>query len=145
MADLDAWLGQPEPPDPCLQRVLYAKVVLALLTDRAATDVLDAQRGEHLSLMRELTWRKADGDLADQLICDHALFHLQADLRWLELTAARLDESRRRSPRERRAGHEPAGRERRRGRSRAAAGAGATQGVRRDARARAGGPRTRRQ
>ena len=42
--------------------------------------------------MRELTRRKTDGDLADQLICDHALFHLEADLRWLELTAARLDE-----------------------------------------------------
>ena len=42
--------------------------------------------------MRELTRRKAGGDLADQLICDHALFHLEADLRWLELTAARLDE-----------------------------------------------------
>ena len=25
-------------------------------------------------------------------MCDHALFHLEADLRWLELTAARLDE-----------------------------------------------------
>jgi hypothetical protein len=31
-----------------------------------------------------------DGDIADQLICDHALFHLEADLRWLELTSARL-------------------------------------------------------
>ena len=37
--------------------------------------------------MREFTRRKRDGDLADQLICDHALFHLEADLRWLELTA----------------------------------------------------------
>jgi hypothetical protein len=42
--------------------------------------------------MRELTKRKTDGDLADALICDHALFHLEADLRWLELTAARLDQ-----------------------------------------------------
>jgi hypothetical protein len=42
--------------------------------------------------MRELTRRKTEGDLADQLICDHALFHLEADLRWLELTAARLDQ-----------------------------------------------------
>jgi hypothetical protein len=42
--------------------------------------------------MRELTERKRGGDLADQLICDHALFHLEADLRWLELTAARLAE-----------------------------------------------------
>jgi hypothetical protein len=42
--------------------------------------------------MRELTRRKASGDIADQLVCDHALFHLEADLRWLELTAARLDQ-----------------------------------------------------
>ena len=63
-----------------------------MLTGRPAADVLDTQRAEHLALMRELTQRKTAGDLADKLICDHALFHLEADLRWLELTAARLDE-----------------------------------------------------
>jgi hypothetical protein len=42
--------------------------------------------------MRELTRRKTSGDLTDALICDHALFHLEADLRWLELTAGRLDD-----------------------------------------------------
>jgi hypothetical protein len=57
-----------------------------------APEVLDIQRAAHLRTMRELTRRKNDGDLADQLICDHALFHLEADLRWLELTAARLDQ-----------------------------------------------------
>jgi DNA-binding PadR family transcriptional regulator len=92
VADVDAWLAQPEKPEPYLQSVLYTKVVLALLTDRPAAEVLDTQRAEHLRLMRELTRRKADGDLTDQLICDHALFHLEADLRWLELTAARLGE-----------------------------------------------------
>jgi DNA-binding PadR family transcriptional regulator len=91
VADVDVWLGQPEPPQPYLQSTLYAKVVLALLTGRPAQDVLDVQRAEHLNLMRELTQRKRVGDLADQLVCDHALFHLEADLRWLELAAARLD------------------------------------------------------
>jgi hypothetical protein len=84
-------LSEPETPEPYLQSVLYSKVVLALLTGRSANEVLDAQRSEHLRLMRELTRRKQGGDIADQLICDHALFHLEADLRWLELTAARLD------------------------------------------------------
>jgi hypothetical protein len=65
--------------------------VLALLSGRSATEVLDTQRSAHLATMRDLTRRKTDGDLADQLICDFALFHLEADLRWLELTAARLD------------------------------------------------------
>ena len=91
VTDVERWLGSPERPDLYLQNTLYAKVVLALLTGRPAVDILDAQRGEHLATMRELTRRKAAGDLAEQLICDHALFHLEADLRWLELTAARLD------------------------------------------------------
>ncbi|MDT0452427.1 PadR family transcriptional regulator [Streptomyces hesseae] len=91
VTDVEQWLGRPEKPEPYLQSTLYTKVVLALLTGRAADAVLDAQRAEHLRLMRDLTRRKSSGDLADQLICDHALFHLEADLRWLELTAARLD------------------------------------------------------
>ena len=90
VSDVAGWLDRPEPPEPYLQSTLYAKVVLALLTGRDAADLLDVQRAEHLRLMRELTRRKSEGDLADQLICDHALFHLEADLRWLELTAARL-------------------------------------------------------
>ncbi|MFD4584080.1 PadR family transcriptional regulator [Streptomyces sp. NPDC058423] len=92
ITDVSQWLAQPEKPEPYLQSTLYTKVVLALLTGRSAAELLDTQRAEHLRLMRELTRRKQGGDLADQLICDHALFHLEADLRWLELTAARLDQ-----------------------------------------------------
>ncbi|SHE50823.1 PadR family transcriptional regulator [Streptoalloteichus hindustanus] len=92
ITDVEQWLGTPENPEPYLHNTLYAKVVLALMSGRAATEVLDSQRSAHLRLMRELTRRKAGGDLADQLVCDHALFHLEADLRWLELTAARLDQ-----------------------------------------------------
>jgi DNA-binding PadR family transcriptional regulator len=92
VADVEAWLAEPEKPELYLQSALYAKVVLALRSGRSALDILDTQRAEHLALMRTLTARKAAGDLADQLVCDHALFHLEADLRWLELTAARLDQ-----------------------------------------------------
>ncbi|MFD5392977.1 PadR family transcriptional regulator [Streptomyces sp. NPDC127097] len=91
VTDVAQWLARPEKPEPYLQSTLYTKVVLALLTGRNAVELLDSQRAEHLRLMRGLTERKRSGDLADQLICDHALFHLEADLRWLELTAARLD------------------------------------------------------
>ncbi len=91
VTDVQRWLAAPEKPEPYLQSTLYTKVVLALVTDRNASDILDAQRSEHLRMMRILTDRKRKGDLADQLICDHALLHLEADLRWLELTAARLD------------------------------------------------------
>ena len=92
VTDVADWLAQPEKPEPYLQSTLYTKVVLALLTERDASALLDVQRTEHLRLMRELTRRKTGGDLVDQLVCDHALFHLEADLRWLELTAARLDQ-----------------------------------------------------
>ncbi|MGW6741163.1 PadR family transcriptional regulator [Streptomyces sp. NPDC055025] len=91
VTDVERWLGQPEKPEPYLQSVLYTKIVIALLTGRGAAELLDTQRAEHLRMMRDLTARKREGDLADQLICDHALFHLEADLRWLELTATRLD------------------------------------------------------
>jgi DNA-binding PadR family transcriptional regulator len=92
VTDVEQWLLTPETPEPYLQNTLYAKVVLALLSGRPAHEVLDSQRAAHLGVMRVLTKRKTDGDLADQLICDFALFHLEADLRWLELTAARLDQ-----------------------------------------------------
>jgi DNA-binding PadR family transcriptional regulator len=92
VADVETWLSEPEKPDLYLHSTLYVKVVLALRSGRPAVEVLDAQRAEHLRLMRELTRRKLAGTLADQLVCDHALFHLEADLRWLELTADRLDE-----------------------------------------------------
>ncbi|MET1075219.1 MAG: PadR family transcriptional regulator [Umezawaea sp.] len=90
VTDVDLWLGRPENPELYLQSTLYSKVVIALLAGRDAVDVVDTQRAAHLRSMRELTARKRDGDLADKLICDHALFHLDADLRWLELTEARL-------------------------------------------------------
>lgn len=94
VTNLETWLISPEDPAPYLQNTLYTKVVLALLSGRGAAEILDHQRAAHLASMRELTKRKTTGDLADQLICDHALFHLEADLRWLELTTARLDDLR---------------------------------------------------
>lgn len=92
VTDVERWLATPEKPEPYLQSTLFTKVVIALLSGRDAEDLLDSQRATHLDAMRELTARKSGGDLTDQLICDHALFHLEADLRWLELTTARLTE-----------------------------------------------------
>lgn len=92
VTDVERWLDEPEKPEQYLQSSLYAKVIGALLTGRSAADVLDVQRDEHLVAMREMTRRKQAGDLADRIICDRALFHLDADLRWLEHTAALLDE-----------------------------------------------------
>ena len=91
VTDLDRWFSQPEGAAAYLQPVLFAKVVLALQSGRDARGVLEAQRAEHLTTMRALTTEKAGADLDRTLALDFALFHLEADLRWLEHTAARLD------------------------------------------------------
>jgi hypothetical protein len=44
--------------------------------------------------MRELTAIRKAGPLSRTLAADYGLFHLDADLRWIELTTARLDELR---------------------------------------------------
>ena len=89
--DLERWLAEPEDPQPLLQTVLYAKVVLALMSGRPAHAFLDAQRDRHLSVMRELTTAKRDASPPDRLLADYQLFHIEADLRWIDHAAARLD------------------------------------------------------
>jgi DNA-binding PadR family transcriptional regulator len=88
--ELERWLAQPEEPEPHLQTVLFTKVVLALLSGRAADRFLDTQRAAHLARMRELTARRRAGGIAEALVTDYALFHLEADLRWINLTGSRL-------------------------------------------------------
>jgi DNA-binding PadR family transcriptional regulator len=88
--EVETWLAEPVEPEPHLQTVLFVKVVLALMLDRDAEKYLDAQRAAHLQRMRELTEIKRAGGVIDPLLADHGLFHLEADLRWIDLTAARL-------------------------------------------------------
>src|SRR5215472_7537429 len=61
VTEFETWLAEPVTPEPHLQR------------------------------MRELTELKRNGPLVDALLADHGLFHLEADLRWIDMTAARLD------------------------------------------------------
>jgi DNA-binding PadR family transcriptional regulator len=90
--ELDTWLLEPIDPEPHLQATLFTKVTLAVLTGRPVTQLLDAQRHAHLARMRELTTLRRGAALPIALLADYALFHLEADLRWIELTAARADE-----------------------------------------------------
>jgi DNA-binding PadR family transcriptional regulator len=90
VSDLASWLAEPEAPEPHLQSVLFMKVVLALMSGRPADEFLDRQRAAHMARMRELTELRRTGDLVDALLADHGLFHLEADLRWIDLTSARL-------------------------------------------------------
>jgi DNA-binding PadR family transcriptional regulator len=88
--EFDSWLTEPIEPEPHLQTVLFAKVVLALMLGRPAETYLDTQRAAHLRRMRELTEIRRTGSLMDALLADHGLFHLEADLRWIDVTSARL-------------------------------------------------------
>ena len=88
--EVETWLAEPIEAEPHLQTVLFAKVVLTLMLGRSAEKYLDLQRAAHLQRMRELTEIKRSGDPVDALLADHGLFHLEADLRWIDLTAARL-------------------------------------------------------
>jgi DNA-binding PadR family transcriptional regulator len=90
VTEVESWLAEPVDPEPHLQTVLFAKVVLALMTGRSAQHYLDTQRAAHLRRMRELTELKRTGGMVDMLLADHGLFHLEADLRWIELTTSRL-------------------------------------------------------
>jgi DNA-binding PadR family transcriptional regulator len=89
--EVDAWLAEPVEPEPHLQTVLFAKVVLSLMLGRSAEDYLDLQRSAHLRRMQQLTEVKRGGNLVDAMLADHGLFHLEADLHWIETTVARLD------------------------------------------------------
>jgi DNA-binding PadR family transcriptional regulator len=89
-SDVEAWLAEPIPAEPYLQSDLFVKVVLSLMLGRPAEEYIDVQRAAHLARMRELTELKQRGNLVDALLADHGLFHLEADLRWIDLTAARL-------------------------------------------------------
>ena len=88
--ELEAWLTQPIEPEPHLQTVLFVKVVLALMLGRSAERYLDTQRGAHMQRMRELTELRRTGNVVETLLADHGLFHLEADLRWIDTTTARL-------------------------------------------------------
>jgi DNA-binding PadR family transcriptional regulator len=88
--DLERWLVTPERLHPDGQTVLFVKVVTAILLDKDAEVFLDSQRAAHLQRMRELTALRRAGDLQQALRADYALFHLEADLRWIDLTSARL-------------------------------------------------------
>jgi DNA-binding PadR family transcriptional regulator len=90
MAEVESWLAEPAEPEPHLQTVLFAKVVLALMLGRDAAHYLDTQRAAHMRRMRELTEVRRTGTKVEMLLADYGLFHLEADLRWIDVTEARL-------------------------------------------------------
>jgi DNA-binding PadR family transcriptional regulator len=90
VTDLQRWLGEPEDPQPHLQAVLFMKVVLALVSGRPAKAFLRAQRSRHVTRMRELTTKRRGASASGALQLDYELFHIEADLRWIDHAETRL-------------------------------------------------------
>ena len=94
VAELDRWLVTPQLPGG-RPAELFTRVILALAAHRPADTILDGQRAVYLDRMRDLTARRADGDVVDRLARDFEMAHLEADLRWIELAGGRLAEMQR--------------------------------------------------
>lgn len=91
---LTDWLSSTEPAGPYAADDLVRKTVTALRLGRDAAGFLAAQRQVHLAAMRQLLDLQASAeDVAARIVIDHAVEHLDADLRWLETAAARVEAS----------------------------------------------------
>jgi DNA-binding PadR family transcriptional regulator len=92
VVELDRWLDEPDVPEVTGSRkALFAKVLIALSSGRPAEPMLDRQRQAHLARMRELRAQRQAGDLLGQLDADFEMYHLDADLKWIDGAVARLN------------------------------------------------------
>ena len=88
---LAEWLAEPEPAGPYVADELVRKTVTAVHAGVDAAGFLRRQRAVHLDAMRALTRdRDAAASTGERIAVDHVLIHLDADLRWLEETQARV-------------------------------------------------------
>ncbi|AWE42776.1 MULTISPECIES: PadR family transcriptional regulator [unclassified Actinobaculum] len=87
---VEEWMFTADPVADTLQSNLFAKTIIALLLGDDAQRLLDIQRSAHLARLRELTRAKQEADLRGALLADHAMFHIEADLQWIDVTEARL-------------------------------------------------------
>lgn len=92
---LSQWFDEPVSLDPPARDELAIKVLLAIAADADSVGpILVRQRAAALERMAELTRHKAKADPARELpwvlVLDALLLKLEAEVRWLDLVAARL-------------------------------------------------------
>lgn len=87
---VDVWVLTPQAPDLFATSSLYSRLTVALLSGRDASQVLAGQRQKHLERMRELQQDRRRATGADLLAVTYEITHLDADLRWIEESGARL-------------------------------------------------------
>ena len=90
-AALDTWLAQTEPAGGYAAVDLVRKATTALRLGADAGGFLRRQRAEHLARMRDLVQQQQQvRDAGARIAIDHTIYHLDADLKWLETAAARV-------------------------------------------------------
>lgn len=98
-SELAGWFGQAEAVDH--QRdAFFVKLMLSLVVAQADPyQVIRSQRRRLYQELHDQTARRNRADPASELaqifLLDKAIMHLEADLRWLDLLEARLDDIRR--------------------------------------------------
>lgn len=102
-AELANWFATPVQRDYRLRDELYLKLMLALVTQPTkARQILMVQRRELFQELHDLTTRRNLLDprqqLARMLLLDSAIMHTEAELRWLDMVEARLDDIRGQPP-----------------------------------------------
>ncbi len=95
-AELDKWLGEGSLSDP-QQDPFFLKLMLSLeLPEVDDSRLIQTQRAVLYQELHRVTTLRGELDprseLARILLMDKAIMHLEADLRWLDMIEARLDE-----------------------------------------------------
>jgi DNA-binding PadR family transcriptional regulator len=89
---LSEWLAATEPAGPYAADDLVRKAVTSLRLGHDAAGFLRRQRQLHLAAMKELVALQESTDEPEaRIVIDHAIEHLDADLRWLANAAARME------------------------------------------------------
>jgi DNA-binding PadR family transcriptional regulator len=87
---VDEWVNKPQPANLFATSSLYARLTVALLSGRDTGEVLAGQRETHLVRMRELQSQRRQATGPDLLAVTYEIAHLDADLRWIEESGARV-------------------------------------------------------
>lgn len=94
--ELESWLGTGSLDDP-QQDAFFLKLMLSLeLPEVEAAQLIQTQRSTLYKELHRITTQRTRLDpktqLARILLMDKAIMHLEADLRWLDMIEARLEE-----------------------------------------------------
>ncbi len=101
--ELQDWYLTPEVREYKLGDAFYIKLVLSLIGSPVSPEqVLMAQRRELYQQLHEITEMRRETDIKTQLplllLLESAIMHLEAELRWIEMTEARLPDLKNYSP-----------------------------------------------